>query len=179
MFIVQDTCVSVKEVGVPVPEQAPARRRNLMTQFLRAAQAMTGELTARLAELSYEDLRPADSRVFENLDPHGTRITELAARAQMTQQSMSELVAGLEARGYVERAPDPADRRARVVRLTPRGRAMLRAALPIIGEIEAAWLRRMGRGAGPDLRSALERAITADDSATEPSRGRPPARSGA
>ena len=76
-----------------MPEQLPARRRNLMTLFLRAAHAMTGELTARLAELSYDDLRPADSRVFENLDPDGTRITELAARAQMTQQSMSELVA--------------------------------------------------------------------------------------
>ena len=164
---------------MPVPEQAPARRRNLMTLFLRAAHAITGQLTVRLAELGYDDLRPADSRVFENLDPDGTRITELAARAQMTQQSMSELVAGLEARGYVERAPDPADRRARVVRLAPRGRAMLRAALPIIGEIEAAWLRGMGRAAGPDLRSALERAISTDDSATEPSRGRAPARSGA
>ena len=160
------------------PEQPPAGRRNLMTLFLRAAHAMTGELTGRLAALGYDDLRPADGRVFENLDPGGTRITELATRAQMTQQSMSELVAGLEARGYVERAPDPADRRARVVRLTPRGRAMLRAALPIIDEIEAGWLRRMGRAAGPDLRAALERALAANGGASEPAKGRASARPG-
>jgi hypothetical protein len=51
-----------------------------VTLFLRAAHAMTGELTARLAALGYDDLCPADSRVFENLDRDGTRITELAAR---------------------------------------------------------------------------------------------------
>jgi DNA-binding MarR family transcriptional regulator len=131
---------------------------------------MAGALTDRLAKLGYDDLRPADSRVFENLDPDGTRITDLAARAQMTQQSMSELVAGLEVRGYVERAPDPADRRARIVCLTPRGRAMLRAALPIIGGIEQTWLRRMGRVGGRDLRSAFEHAIDADDCSAERSR---------
>jgi DNA-binding MarR family transcriptional regulator len=139
---------------------------------------MAGALTDRLAELGYDDLRPADSRVFENLDPDGTRITDLAARAQMTQQSMSELVAGLEVRGYVERAPDPVDRRARIVRLTPRGRAMLRAALPIIGEIEQTWLRRMGRVGRLDLRSAFEHAIDADDSSTERSRDALPRLSG-
>jgi DNA-binding MarR family transcriptional regulator len=112
--------------------------------------------------------------VFENLDPDGTRITDLAARAQMTQQSMSELVAGLEVRGYVERAPDPVDRRARFVCLTPRGRAMLRAVLPIIGEIEQTWLRRMGRVGRWDLRSAFEHAIDADDSSAERSRQAPP-----
>jgi DNA-binding MarR family transcriptional regulator len=79
----------------------------------------------------------------------------------MTQQSMSELVAGLEARGYVQRLPDPTDRRARIVRLTQRGRAMLRAALPIIDEIETVWLRRMGLPEGPELRSALQRALDA------------------
>ena len=161
-----------------MPGQARARRPNLMTLFLRAAHAMTGELTARLATLGYDDLRPADGRVFENLDPGGTRITELAARAQMTQQSMSELVAGLEARGYVERRPDPADRRARVVRLTRRGGEMLRAALPIIDEIEAVWLRRMGRDAGPALRSGLARAITGDGSVPEAATGRHPSPSG-
>jgi DNA-binding MarR family transcriptional regulator len=130
-----------------------------MTLFLRAAHAMAEELTARLAAAGYPDLRPADSRVFENLDPAGTRLTVLAARAQMTHQSMGELVAGLEARGYVERRPDPADRRARLVCLTDRGRGMVRLAISEIADIEAAWLGRMGRGPEPDWRSALERAI--------------------
>lgn len=139
-------------------DEPRARQLNLMTLFLRAAHAMTDELTSRLAAAGYRDLRPADSRVFENLDPDGTRLTELAARAQMTHQSMSELVAGLEVRGYVERQADPSDRRARLVRLTPRGRQMLQAALPIIDSIEDGWLRQLGDDAA-DLRSALAQAL--------------------
>jgi DNA-binding MarR family transcriptional regulator len=50
------------------------------------------------------------------------------------------------------------------VRLTPRGRAMLRAALPIIDEIDTVWLRRMGLPEGPELRSALRRALDANGS---------------
>jgi DNA-binding MarR family transcriptional regulator len=155
----------VKEGVVAEVIRLPAARRgNLITLFRRAAHAMSSELIVRLAALGYDDMRPADGRVFENLDPGGSRVTELAVRAQMTQQSMSELVAGLEARGYVERVPDPTDRRARTVRLTPRGRAMLRAALPIIDEIDTVWLRRMGLPEGPELRSALRRALDANGS---------------
>lgn len=50
------------------------------------------------------------------------------------------------------------------MRLTPRGRAMLRAALPIIDEIDTVWLRRMGLPEGPELRSALRRALDANGS---------------
>ena len=45
-------------------------------------------------------------------------MSELARRAQITKQSMSELVAHLERHGYVERVPDPDDRRAKLVRAT-------------------------------------------------------------
>ena len=51
-------------------------------------------------------------------------MSELAARAQITKQSMAELVAHLEQYGYVERIPDPADGRAKLVRATIRGRAV-------------------------------------------------------
>ena len=40
----------------------------------------------------------------------------------MTKQSMAQLVAHLERHGYVERIPDPADGRAKLVRATERGR---------------------------------------------------------
>ncbi len=155
-------------------DHGPEETEPLLGALLRMPyQAMmAGAVEPALAAAGFGDVRSAHLPVLQALTQHpaGLRATELAAHARITKQSMGYLVDHLEAGGYVERAPDPADRRARVVRLTPRGRAMLRAALPIIGEIEAAWLRRMGRGAGPDLRSALERAITADDSATEPSR---------
>ncbi|MDN5860343.1 MAG: MarR family transcriptional regulator [Pseudonocardia sp.] len=120
---------------------------------------MTGEFVDRLAARGYPNIRPAHSRVFENLDSAGTRLTELAQRAQMTHPSMSELVTGLERMGYLERVADPDDGRARMVRLTAAGRALQRVALAEIAEIEEDWRRRLGPQVGPALRAALLSAI--------------------
>lgn len=71
----------------------------------------------------YDDLRPAHGNVMEQLElEDGVRLTDLAARAGITAQSMGELVDDLEARGYVERRPDPSDRRAKRIYMTERGR---------------------------------------------------------
>jgi DNA-binding MarR family transcriptional regulator len=45
----------------------------------------------------------------------GTTVSVLAERAQITKQSMAGLVRHLEQHGYVERRPDPRDRRAKLV----------------------------------------------------------------
>jgi DNA-binding MarR family transcriptional regulator len=84
-------------------------------------------IDAVLAALQAEDgfLRAAHTQVFENLDPDGTRLTTLAERAQMSHQAMGEMVDELVRHGYLERLPDPADRRARLIRPSARGRAVL------------------------------------------------------
>jgi DNA-binding MarR family transcriptional regulator len=66
-----------------------------------------------LAASGYDDIRPAHFTVFQHMPPEGIRLTTLADAALMTKQSMGYLVDELEGRGYVERAADPADRRAR------------------------------------------------------------------
>ncbi len=124
-------------------EHLGTRRQNLITLFQRASHVMSVELIARLTAAGFPHLRPAFSRVFENLDPEGTRLIDLAERAQMTHQSMSELVVGLEQRGYVQRLPDPSDQRARLVRLTPKGRELVRLAIAEIAQIEQNWLRHL------------------------------------
>ncbi len=149
----QDACVLHQDGLV---ENNSGRRVTLIALFRSAAQAMVEELVERLAAAGYADLPPAYHPVFENIDRGGTRLTVLAARAGVTHQSMSELVAVLERRGYVERRPDPLDGRARLVCLTERGREMVRVALREITAIEAAWLDRIDRaGGGRDLRRAL------------------------
>lgn len=125
--------------------------------FRQTAQEMVDELVRRLQEAGYTDITAAHHPVFENIDPDGTRLTVLAARTRMTHQSMGELVRALEARGYVERQFDPSDRRARLVRLTSKGRRAARAALGEIAEIEAAWLDRYRQsGFDADVRALLE-----------------------
>lgn len=74
----------------------------------------------------------------------------------MTKQGMAQFVAYLEERGYVERVPDPRDRRAKVVRLTDKGWRVVAAGSRIIAQIEAAWTRRVGSERMAALRTNLE-----------------------
>jgi DNA-binding MarR family transcriptional regulator len=131
-------------------------RRHLGVLLRTGFHGFLDELFARLAAEGFDDLRPAYSPVFQHLEPGGTRIGVLAERAQMTNQSMGYLVDALERRGYVERRPDPADRRAALVVITDRGREEIAAARRLIAEIEREWEQRIGSERMAALREALE-----------------------
>jgi DNA-binding MarR family transcriptional regulator len=80
---------------------------------------------ARVLELlwrhPYPNVRLSHIQLTRNLDVAGTRITELARRADITKQAMGELVAQCEALGLVLRTPDPQDGRAAIIMFTPLG----------------------------------------------------------
>lgn len=107
-------------------------------------QAIVAKIDAGLRARGFTDLRPAHFVVFQHMRPEGLHITELAERAQMTKQSMSELVNYVEARGYLDRKPDPKDRRARIVRLSKKGEAVNNAAREIIQQVENEWAKHIG-----------------------------------
>jgi DNA-binding MarR family transcriptional regulator len=132
----------------------------IISVFRRTAGLMLEDLIGRLTAAGYEGLSAAHQVVFENLDRDGTRLTELAARAGMTHQSMSELVSVLEQRGYLERRADPGDGRARLVCLTAPGRRMARRALQEMAAIEAEWRQRWtAAGLRGDLLGGLASAL--------------------
>src|SRR5829696_8461445 len=107
--------------------------------------------------------RAAHSAVFANIDvATGTRLTVLAQRATMTPQAMGELVDDLERTGYVRRAPDPADRRAKLVILTDRGRGSVEAALAVIKTIEADLATLLGAGELASVQAGLHKIVMAD-----------------
>ena len=131
------------------------QRENIGRLLLRAQRDFDAVLNAGLRERGYPDVRLAHSALFAHIDPEGTRSSELAERAGMTKQGMGQLVADLETKGYIERVEDPGDGRARVVRLTKKGRRHVRDAREIIGEIEEAYARRLGDGRLETLRAIL------------------------
>jgi DNA-binding MarR family transcriptional regulator len=114
------------------------------------------ELHRRIAERGHAAIRAPHGNVFAFLDRDGTQVSELARRAQVTKQSMAELVAHLERHGYVERIPDPADRRAKLVRATVRGREVYKIARAVIAEIEREWTARLGATKMRALRALLQ-----------------------
>lgn len=90
------------------------------------------------------DITLAQARVAARIGPQGTRVTDLAEQARVTKQSAAFLVEQLEATGYVERVPDPADRRARLVRLTPRADPVVRTANAEVERVLAEWADHVG-----------------------------------
>lgn len=118
-------------------------------------QAVSGEILRRLAASGFDDVRPSHLVVFQHIRKEGSRLSELAELAQMTPQSMGYLVDQLEARGYLERRPDPGDRRAVLVVLTARGWAEVRCALDAIAELEDEWRTALGAHRFAELERAL------------------------
>ncbi|WP_030441518.1 MarR family winged helix-turn-helix transcriptional regulator [Actinoplanes subtropicus] len=119
--------------------------------------AMESRVFAGLAEAGFDDFTPAQARVFQRIAPDGSRLTDLAEQAQITKQSAGFLVDQLERAGYVERAPDPTDARARLVRIAPRGAAAIPVAAAIVAEVEAEWEAHLGRPRMAALRQHLGR----------------------
>src|SRR4051794_11814972 len=116
---------------LPMSRSADHKPERIVTALTLARQSvrlMVDELVARLHAAGYDDITAAHQAVFENIDRDGSRLTTLAVRSGMAHQSMGELVHALERAGYVERRPDPADGRARIILLTDKGQALVRQA---------------------------------------------------
>ena len=88
--------------------------------------------------------RSAHMAIFQNLGPDGARIGELAERAKLTNQSVGYLVDYLEQHGYVERRPDPTNRRATLVCFTERGWDEADACARILDDLDKELASRVG-----------------------------------
>lgn len=131
--------------------------RELPTSLLMAiaARAASTRIFEVLQAEGFDDVTIAQSRLIAGIDEDGTRVSVLAARAQIAKQTATALVDKLERAGYVERLPDPADGRARLVRLTPRATAALPVARAEEQRIEDEWRAHLGDERMTQLREAL------------------------
>jgi DNA-binding MarR family transcriptional regulator len=117
--------------------------------------AMEVRVFEGLAAAGFADLTPAQARVFQRVAPEGSRLTDVAAQAGITKQSAGFLVDQLERGGYVERVADPADGRARLVRVASRGARSAEAARGIVAQVEAEWAAHLGAYRMAQLRRIL------------------------
>ncbi|MEZ5115749.1 MAG: MarR family winged helix-turn-helix transcriptional regulator [Candidatus Nanopelagicales bacterium] len=139
-------------------EQAP-QATNTVSMLGQAYSLLGFQIVEGVVGSGYPQ-KPSHSAVFSQISPDGSRLTDLARGANMTPQAMGELVDELEDLGYVVRTPDPTDRRAKLIMLTPRGHDCIAAGIATIDGIEARLTEVLGERGHRDLRRLLRTILT-------------------
>lgn len=125
----------------------------------RAARALARRFDVALQPL---DMTSGQFSLLMSLNrPEPPSLGSVAALLAMDRTTLTANLKPLQRRGLVETAADPRDRRARLLRLTPAGRAILARALPIWRQVNAALEASLS---APDrLRAELKRISVPDD----------------
>jgi DNA-binding MarR family transcriptional regulator len=102
-------------------------------------QQYSQEMDAVLRQAGFEDIGPSAGNVFPFVTAEGITVSELAELAQVRKQTMAQAVEQLERTGYVERRPNPNDRRSQLVFLTERGKSVPPVTHAAGARIEERW----------------------------------------
>lgn len=129
---------------MPTSSDLPTDRLAVGQLLGRLLRQFREELFAAAADGGYDDLRMPHLQIFGNVGIDGVRLTDLAARSQLSLAATSEFVSELETLGYLERRRDPADGRAKLIFPTPRGRRALDDAGGRVADIEQRWATLVG-----------------------------------
>jgi DNA-binding MarR family transcriptional regulator len=130
------------------------------------------DVGAALDVAGFGDIRPPHANVFTFVPPEGIQVSKLTQLAHVRKQTMAQAVEELEQLGYVERRPDPSDRRARLVFLTPRGESVRPVAIAAGRQVETRWAELVGPPEIASFRRSLQALLTqlqnASDADTTP-----------
>jgi DNA-binding MarR family transcriptional regulator len=118
------------------------------------------DIEAALAEAGFDDIRPAAANVFPFVPPEGITVSGLAELAGVRKQTMAQAVDQLERTGYVERRPNPHDRRSRLVFLTQRGASVPAVTHAAAARVEDRWTQLTSPQELEALRASLVRLLT-------------------
>ena len=104
------------------------------------AERLRADFTAQ----GMDGLRPVHAVLLVPLLGGGRHASDLAETLGVSRQAVAQVVSRLEQDGYLTRITDPGDARAKLICLTPRGRAALRAMRTTAMTIEDEWRARLG-----------------------------------
>jgi DNA-binding MarR family transcriptional regulator len=122
-------------------------------------QHYAADIDTALREAGFDDIRPAHANVFPFVPPEGISVSELAELARVRKQTMAQAVDQLERMDYVERRPNPDDRRSRLVFLTKRGASVKPVTHATAERVEEHWAERTSPEELEALRASLLRLL--------------------
>ena len=135
-------------------------RDDLGFLLAKATQRWNELLAERFTAAGWEDVSPSYGSVLVPLfEEDGLRMGELARRARLSKQAMTELVRRLERDGLVVRRTDPTDGRASIVSLTERGRDFEPVAATTLVELHELVRRQLDDRQVDELRASLQKLL--------------------
>jgi DNA-binding MarR family transcriptional regulator len=140
-----------------------------LVQMLAATAAP--RLRAAFAAAGLDGIRPAQSVALVPLVAGGLHASDLADRLKVSRQAVAQAITALERQGYVTRVPDPADARAQIIELTPRGRQALRVMRSNALNSEQRWQQILGEQRLGELRKTLQTLLSATAEEAEEAEG--------
>ncbi len=136
--------------------------------LFKAARLLNERAIGRVRERTGKPLRVSHTALLPHLDLEGTRLTVLAERLGVSKQAAGQLVDELEEMGFVERARDPGDARAKLVRFSKRGQKSLFEGLAVLGELEVELRAIAGAAQLRVVREVLAAVVAAEESRGAP-----------
>jgi len=143
---------SNREIAYRLSNNLPRLLREFSRDYER-------RIFSQLAGRGHPDIRPAHSQVFANLGMGSVRVSELAERAQITQQAMGKMLKELEQMGYITRGVDDSDKRAREIRLTEFGIKLAADSLAAVDEARSHYEDKIGAVELQALEDSLRKAM--------------------
>ena len=135
--------------------------RPLIGLLLRLAyQHYSEDIHAALRKAGFGDIRPPHANVFPFVPPEGITVSDLAELARVRKQTMAQAVEQLERMGYVERNPNPRDRRSQLVVLTKRGASVKPVTHATAARVEERWAQLTSPEELEALRTSLLHLLT-------------------
>lgn len=131
------------------------KQDNLGQLLLKTARLYDAKARGLLDPAQAAGVTRAHLALFAHIDLEGTRLTDIAGRAGISKQAVSQLVKELERLQVLERLPDPADGRAVMIRFSDFGLAALGHGLSMLREVETQVQRAIGAGQTRQLKQLL------------------------
>jgi DNA-binding MarR family transcriptional regulator len=138
-------------------DEAKGERSPYVGAMLRVVWSwVRDQMYAGVVAAGFDDLNAAHVALWRYPGLEGQRPSRLADHVGITKQSVNDLLGHLEEHGYLMRVPDSADGRARVIRLTAKGRRLEETIYAQSGEAQKRIEEILGPLRFTQLQSSLE-----------------------
>ena len=135
------------------------RQSHLGRLLLKAYRAFSSQAVEKLKKRGYEKISLASTMLLMNIDAKGSQLSRLGEKIGISRQAVTNLVSQLEEKKYLQRSPDPADKRAMIVSLTPKGWQLINDIVKVKAEIEDDYCSIIGSDQMKHLRESLNKLL--------------------